>query len=78
MAKLKPQTKSAKVIALLDRKKGANIDEICAATNWKPHSVRSFLTGLRKKGFFLAREQRVEEGTVYRVTSGPFARKTRQ
>ena len=67
----KPQTKSDKVIALLGRAKGASLDEICAATNWQPHSIRAFLTGLRKKGFVLAREQGADEGTTYRITSCP-------
>jgi len=70
-AKAKPQTKSDIVIALLDRAKGASLDEICKATNWQPHSARAFLTGLRKKGLVLAREQGADEGTIYRITSGP-------
>ncbi len=69
--KLKPQTKSAKVITLLSRAKGATLDEICKATNWQQHSVRAFLTGLRKKGYVLAREQRGEDGTAYRITQNP-------
>lgn len=69
--KTKPQTKSDTVIALLDRAKGATLNEICKATNWQPHSARAFLTGLRKKGFELAREQRSEEGTSYRIAAGP-------
>jgi predicted ArsR family transcriptional regulator len=68
MATSKPQTKTAKVIALLERGKGANIDEICKATKWKPHSVRAFLTGLRKKGLVLTREQRSDDGTAYHIT----------
>lgn len=71
MAKSEPQTKSAKVITLLQRGKGASIEDICKATNWKPHSIRAFFTGLRKKGFMLAREQRGDEGTVYRITQSP-------
>ena len=69
--KLKPQTKSDTVIALLDRAKGATLDELCKATNWQPHSSRAFLTGLRKKGFALAREQRGDEGTAYRIIARP-------
>lgn len=68
-AKTKPQTKSDKVIALLGRAKGASLAEICKATNWQPHSARAFLTGLRKKGLVLVREQGADEGTVYRMIS---------
>ncbi len=71
--KAKPQTKSDKVIALLGRAKGASLDEICKATNWQPHSARAFLTGLRKKGLVLVREQDAGEGTVYRMISPPSA-----
>jgi len=71
MVRSEPQTKSAKVIKLLSRGKGANIDEICKATHWKPHSVRAFLAGLRKKGFVLTREQRGYDGIVYCITERP-------
>ena len=67
--KSKPLTKSSKVITLLARTKGANVDEICKATNWKQHSVRAFLTGLRKKGFVIEREQHEGKGSCYRITS---------
>lgn len=67
----KSQTKSDTVIALLDRAKGATLDEICKATNWQPHSARTFLSGLRKKSFVLIREQRGEEGPAYRITARP-------
>ncbi|GAB5487011.1 MAG: hypothetical protein Pars2KO_05810 [Parasphingorhabdus sp.] len=71
MANTKPQTKSAKVITLLSRAKGATLDEICKATEWQQHSVRAFLTGLRKKGCALVREQRGEDGTAFRITQNP-------
>ena len=69
--KPKPHTKSDIVIALLSRGKGASIDEICEATQWQKHSTRAFLTGLRKKGIVIIREQRGEEGTVYRIAEMP-------
>jgi transcription initiation factor IIE alpha subunit len=69
--KPKDQSKSAAVIALLNRGKGASVDEICKATKWQKHSTRAFLTGLRKKGLIIIREQRGEEGTVYRITQTP-------
>tara|TARA_R100001244_G_scaffold86820_10_gene66479 strand:- start:13348 stop:13596 length:249 start_codon:yes stop_codon:yes gene_type:complete len=70
-AKPKKQTKSATVIALLNRSKGASIDEICNATKWQSHSARAFLTGLRKKGSVITREQCGEEETTYRITQTP-------
>ena len=67
----KPKTKSATVIALLTRKKGASIEEISKTTNWQSHSVRAFLTSLRKKDFVIIREQRDKDGTAYRITQYP-------
>ena len=66
--KPKTQSKANTVIALLSRGKGASLEEICKATKWQKHSTRAFLTGLRKKGLVIIREQRGEEGTVYRIT----------
>ena len=44
------KTKSAQVLALLHRKGGATVQEIIAATEWLPHTVRGFLAGtVRKK-----------------------------
>lgn len=67
----KSQTKSSVIIALLSRGKGASVDEICKTTQWQAHSTRAFLTSLRKKGFIISREQRGDEGTVYRITQTP-------
>lgn len=70
-AKPKTQSKATTVIALLNRGKGASIDEICKATKWQKHSTRAFLTGLRKKGLVIIREQRADEGRVYRIAEMP-------
>nr|WP_254305910.1 DUF3489 domain-containing protein [Sphingopyxis sp. BSNA05] len=71
MPTTKSKSKSSMVIALLNRGKGASIEEICNATKWQKHSTRAFLTGLRKKGLVIIREQRGDEGTVYRVAETP-------
>ncbi len=60
-------TKAATVQKLLSRNKGATLAEIKTTTNWQPHSARSFLTGLRKKGLRLIRECRPNGDTCWRI-----------
>jgi hypothetical protein len=62
-------SKSASVLKLLRRAKGASISELQEATAWQPHSVRAFLSGLRKKGSVLSKEQRKSGETTYRLAS---------
>lgn len=49
-AKREPTTKNQQVIDLLSREGGATLDEISTLAGWQPHSTRSFMTGLKKKG----------------------------
>lgn len=62
-------SKSAAVVKLLDRPRGATVAEMMAATDWQPHSVRAYLSGLRKKGSTLTREPRKSGEQAYRLTS---------
>jgi uncharacterized protein DUF3489 len=63
-------TKSASVHRMLRRDKGATLAEIEKATCWKPHSCRAFLSGVRKTGATLAKEERPDGKTAYRITAG--------
>lgn len=67
MTSASTDTKAARVKRLLKRKRGASIDDVTAETGWQPHSVRAFLTGLRKKGHTLVREQNADGATSYRI-----------
>lgn len=67
------QPKSVIVTKLLRRGKGATLAELLDATAWQPHSVRAFLSGLRKKGEVLVKEQRKSGDTAYRITNAKAA-----
>lgn len=42
-------TKTAKILALLQRPEGASLKELRKATGWQAHSVRGFISGALKK-----------------------------
>jgi len=50
-------TKTATILKLLCRPKGASIAELRKAIGWKDHSIRAALTGLRKKGHEVVRDK---------------------
>ena len=61
-------TKTVIVTKLLSRPRGASLGDITSVTGWQAHSIRAFLTGLRKKGISLEREQRKDGTTSYRIS----------
>jgi hypothetical protein len=66
-----PETKHARVIAMLRKPAGATIAAIMAVTDWQQHWVRGFLAGvIRKKlGLNLVSDQ-TDKGRVYRIKDG--------
>ena len=66
----KRQTKQAAILGLLQRRRGASIDELTKATQWQAHSVRAALTGLRKKGHAIDRTKDDAGVTRYRIDEG--------
>jgi hypothetical protein len=63
-----PDTKHARIIAMLRKPAGATITAIMAVTNWQQHSVRGFLAGVvrKKLGLNLVSDQ-TDKGRVYRI-----------
>jgi hypothetical protein len=65
---MRPDTKHARIIAMLRAPAGTTVAAIMTATDWQQHSVRGFLAGvIRKKlGLNLVSEQ-ADKGRVYRI-----------
>src|SRR6476659_7925133 len=63
-----PDTKHARIIAMLRMPTGATIAAIMTVTDWQQHAVRGFLAGfVRKKlGLNLVSEP-TEKGRIYRI-----------
>jgi Protein of unknown function (DUF3489) len=64
----RPDTKHARIIAMLKKPAGTTIAAIMAATDWQQHSVRGFLAGVvrKKLGLNLVSDQ-TDKGRVYRI-----------
>jgi hypothetical protein len=67
----RPDTKHARIIALLRTPAGATITAIMTATDWQQHSVRGFLAGVvrKKLGLNLVSES-TDKGRIYRIKDG--------
>ena len=67
----RPNTKHARIIAMLRVPAGATIAAMMTATEWQSHSVRGFLAGVvrKKLGLNLVAEQ-TDKGRVYRIRDG--------
>lgn len=59
-------TKAEQVLGLLRRPDGATLIELVDATGWLPHTTRAALTGMRKKGYAIAKSKR-DEQTSYSI-----------
>jgi hypothetical protein len=69
--KAKPDTKHARIIAMLRAPAGATVVRMMSATDWQQHSVRGFLAGVvrKKLGLNLVSEL-TDKGRVYRIKVG--------
>ena len=68
-------SKQDQVLTLLRRQNGASIDEIVAATDWQPHSVRGFLSGAvkRRLGIDIVSEKGEDGVRRYVCSASPWA-----
>jgi uncharacterized protein DUF3489 len=64
----RPDTKAARVIALLRQPSGATLKAIMALTSWQSHSVRGFITAhVRKKMNYRVQSFKRRGERVYRI-----------
>lgn len=54
-------SKAHRLIGLMKTGTGASLEEMIEATGWQGHTVRASMTGLRKRGYLIARKV---EGTT--------------
>jgi hypothetical protein len=67
---VRPNSKHARIIGLLQRPQGADMAELMSATGWQAHSVRGTLSGvLRKKLGLEIDSVRSGNTSVYRIVS---------
>ena len=68
-------SKTAQVVAMLQRKNGATISEIMEAMGWQRHTVRGFMAGAMKKAGFAVESFKPEGGErSYRLCGAPHNR----
>src|SRR5580704_5612814 len=66
-----PDSKHARIIAMLRTPAGTTIAAIIKATDWQQHSVRGFLAGIvRKKLRLNLVSELTDKGRVYRIKDG--------
>ena len=67
----RPDTKHARIIAMLRLPTGTTIAAIMAITGWQQHSVRGFFAGIvRKKLRLNLVSEQTDKGRVYRIKEG--------
>jgi len=63
-------SKTATVVALLERAKGATLAEIVDKMGWQPHTVRGFMAGAMKKAGYAVESFKPEGGQrTYKINS---------
>jgi len=73
--RIKSGSKQDKIVALLQRPKGATLDALVKETQWQKHSVRGFLAGtVRKKLKLPLLSEKIDGVRTYRIGTGKAAK----
>lgn len=60
-------TRQAQLVALLQRKSGATIEQIGQRLGWQAHTARAALTGVRKRGYTVERITKDGKASCYLI-----------
>jgi DNA-binding MarR family transcriptional regulator len=60
-------TKQAKLVSMLSRKSGATLVKASETLGWQPHTTSATMTGLRKRGYVIERQDREGKPSIYRI-----------
>jgi hypothetical protein len=60
-------SKQARVVTMLSSGHGITIDAVSNEMGWLPHTTRAVFTGLRKRGFCIARDSDGKSKSLYRI-----------
>lgn len=63
-------SKQSKLVGMLSRKSGVTITKSSEVMGWQTHTTRATLTGLKKRGYTIERQDRVGKDSIYRIRSG--------
>ena len=75
----KKRTKKAQLIQILQRKTGADVDTIRTKLGWQAHTIRAAVSGLRKIGFDVIRDDATDKRPArYRIMAEPTPAKARR
>lgn len=58
-------TKQAKLVALLSRRSGVTLAKASVTLGWQKHTTSAAMTGLRKRGYVIQRNERKNSDSVY-------------
>lgn len=62
-------TKQAQLVSMLSRKSGVTLTKASETLDWQRHTTSAALTGLRKRGYSIERQDRENKDAVYRITA---------
>ena len=62
-------TKQAKLVRMLSRKSGGTLAKASEALGWQKHTTSATITGLKKRGYLVKREDRDGKEAIYRIIS---------